>query len=66
MFITNLFVDRPWCVIFTGIAIFAFFTYLAVAFKTYLPSPVTNRDFLDYNDENTKLFDAREAAMGEI
>jgi hypothetical protein len=31
-----------------------------------MPSPVTNRDFLDYNDLNTKLFDAREAALGEI
>lgn len=66
LFITDLFVDRPWCVIFTGLGIITIFIYLAVAFETYMPSPVTNRDFLDYEDINTMLFDAREAAIGEI
>ena len=64
--ITDLFVDRPWCVIFTGLGVIAIFTYLAVVFQTYMPSPVTNRDFLDYDDLNTQLFDAREAALSEI
>ena len=31
-----------------------------------MPSPVTNRDLLDYEDSNTKLFDAREAALAEV
>lgn len=30
LFITDLFVNRPWCVILTGLAIFAFFTFLMV------------------------------------
>ena len=32
----------------------------------YMPSPVTNRDFLVYHDESCEKFDAREAAQGEI
>ena len=35
-------------------------------FKSYWPSPITNRDLLDYADINTQLFDAREAAYAEI
>jgi len=31
-----------------------------------MPSPITNRDLLDYEDINTKMFDAREAATAEI
>jgi hypothetical protein len=30
--------------------------------KTYAPSPITIRDLIDYNDDNTVKFDTREAA----
>ena len=66
IWLTDQFVERPWCVIFVGLAIITLFTYLAVVKETYMPSPVTNRDFLDFEDANTKLFDAREAAISEI
>jgi hypothetical protein len=53
-------------VLFVGLFIIAIFVGVAVYFETYLPSPVTQRDFLDYENINTLLFDAREAAQGEI
>lgn len=31
-----------------------------------MPSPITVRDLLDYSDIRTLMFDAREAAQGEI
>lgn len=37
-----------------------------MAYETYWPSPITVRDLLDYGDARTKMFDAREAAQGEV
>ena len=47
-----------------GFGLFVIFVFLvfAVYFEVYWPSPVTERDFLDYENINTLLFDAREAA----
>ena len=66
MWLTDQFVERPGKVIFCGgVAIF-FFVVLCLSFQTYMPSPITVRDFLDYEDIRTQLYDAREAAYGEI
>ena len=66
MWLTDQFVDKPATVIFLGLVILAIFTFFAVFYETYWPSPVTNRDFLDYSAETTRLFDAREAILAEI
>ena len=66
IWLTDQFVDRPWTVIILGLLVCTVFTFLAVYYETYMPSPVTNRDFLDYQDATTELFDAREAAQAEI
>ncbi len=39
---------------------------ICLYFQAYMPSPITIRDLLDFEDGRTKLFDAREAAEGEI
>ena len=62
IWLTDQFVNRPFTVILLGLLVLAAFTFVAVYYETYWPSPVTNRDFLDYKDEATQLFDAREAA----
>ena len=49
-----------------GLVIIFLFIFVAAYFETYIPSSVTQRDFLDYGDINTLLFDAREAAQGEV
>jgi hypothetical protein len=59
-------VDYPKTIIFSGVFIILLFTFLTVILELYMPSPITNRDLLDYGDINTKLFDAREAATAEI
>jgi hypothetical protein len=61
-----MFVDYPKIIIFIGFILILCFTFLTFWFELYLPSPITNRDLLDYSDINTKLFDAREAAAAEI
>lgn len=64
--LNDRFVDNPFCVIFTGLFIIAIFIFLTVFYGIYWPSPITNRDFLDYGHINTKLYDARESALYEI
>lgn len=66
LWLTDLFVNKPVTVILSGLFVLAIFTFIAVYFETYWPSPVTNRDFLDYSDITTQLFDAREAAQSEV
>ena len=66
MWLTDQFVDSPWTVIFVGLAIVALFTAACALLESYWPSPITNRDLLDYGDINTQMFDAREAAYAEI
>ena len=66
LWLTDQFVDRPCSVLWSGLFIIIIFVGVAAYFETYLPSPVTQRDFLDYENINTLLFDAREAAQGEI
>lgn len=66
IWITELFVDRPFTVIVAGMVVIIGFLYLAFHFETYIPSQITNRDFLDYSHENTLDFDMREAAQYEI
>lgn len=53
-------------VIVVGLGAIFFIIMLVIIFKSYWPSPITNRDLLDYGDINTKMFDTREAAMSEI
>ena len=60
------FVDNPWCVIITGLVIIYMFIGLTLWFTLFWPSPITNRDLLDYGHINTKMYDAREAALYEI
>lgn len=66
IWLTDKFVDYPKTIIFLGLCLILMFAFLTVFFELYLPSPITNRDLLDYEDINTKLFDAREAAVAEI
>ena len=66
IWLTDKFVDYPGTVICTGLAIVLLFSIITVLCESYLPSPITNRDILDYADINTNLFDAREAAYAEI
>ena len=66
LWLTDKFVDHPFQVICFGLFIIMIFTIFALYFQVYMPSPVTERDFLDYEDIITLLFDAREAAQGEV
>jgi hypothetical protein len=66
LWIVDLSVGRPGLVILFGAMIIVSFTVVALYFETYLPSPVTNRDYLVYDDRNTLLLDARIAAEAEI
>lgn len=66
MWLTDKFVERPWTVVFIGQLVIFLFVVLTVSFESYWPSPITNRDLLDYGDESTLLFDAREAVYSEI
>ena len=58
--------DKPCYVVCIGLIIIMIFTVIAVYFDLFIPSAVTQRDFLDYSNINTLLFDAREAAQGEV
>lgn len=49
-----------------GMVIIMAFVAACLGLRSYWPSPVTNRDLLDYGDEATLLFDAREAAYGAL
>ena len=66
LWLTDKFVDRPLSVVCFGLLIIFLFIFVAAYFETYIPSSVTQRDFLDYGNVNTLLFDAREAAQGEV
>ena len=66
MWLTNQFVNRPFCVILFGGSIIFAFSFFCIYFKTYWPSPVTSRDLLDYTHPNTISFDTRSAAEAEI
>ena len=58
--------DKPFAVVAIGLAIVAVFTFFCVITEAYLPSPTTWRDFFDYEDIRTQMFDAREAAFGDL
>ena len=60
--LTDMYVDAPWKVIMFGGAVIGMFSLLCIAMELYWPSPITNRDLLDYGDEKTLMFDMREAA----
>lgn len=64
--LTNQFVNRPFCVIIFGLGIIMAFAFFCVYYKTYWPSPVTSRDLLDYTHPNTVFYDTRQAAQAEI
>ena len=66
LWLTDLFVDRPWTVVCFGGCVILGMVALCVGFKLYWPSLVTVRDLLDYSDIHTQMFDARRAAFGEI
>jgi hypothetical protein len=53
MWLTDLFVNRPWTVVLFGGAIVGLFAVACVALESYLPSPITVRDLLDYDDPRT-------------
>ena len=52
--------------ILAGYVIMVAMSIICFAFDAWVPSPVTIRDLLDYDDIRTKLFDAREAAEGVL
>ena len=60
--LTDMYVDAPWKVIMFGGAVIGLFTLVCVGLELYWPSPITNRDLLDYSDDKTLMFDTREAA----
>ena len=62
MWLTNQYVNRPFCVILLGMSIILIFTFFCLYFRAYWPSPVTSRDLLDYSHSSTIFFDTREAA----
>jgi len=66
LWLTDMFCVYPKTVIFLGLVVIIGFTLLTFFLESYMPSPITNRDLLDYEDINTKMFDAREAATAEI
>lgn len=66
MWITDKFVESPWKVVFAGAAIIIMFFLICGTAQLFWPSPITNRDLLDYGDIRTMMFDAREAAQGNI
>jgi hypothetical protein len=53
-------------VIIFGSGVIGMFTIVCVAFDLYWPSPITNRDLLDYSDIRTLMFDTREASQGVV
>lgn len=66
MWITDMYVDAPWKVVFFGAAVIGMFSLVCAGFELYWPSPITNRDLLDYSDIRTLMFDMREAAQGVV
>jgi len=59
-------VDKPVKIIVGGYSFFFLMVIICISFEAYMPSPITIRDLLDFEDIRTKFFDAREAAEGEI
>lgn len=53
MWLTDMFVERPKTVVLFGWAVVFVFFVACVALESYWPSPITNRDLLDYADEAT-------------
>ena len=49
-----------------GAVVILIFTIVAVWAQTWIPSPITNRDLLDYSDVRTQSFDTRSAAEAYI
>lgn len=66
MWLTDLFVKRPFTVMIFGAIIILGFTAAVIYFETYLPSPVTDLDYFIQNDRSTLLYKARLAAEAEI
>lgn len=66
MWLTDKFVDYPISVIMIGLLVVGLFSLACFLLESYWPSPITNRDLLDYSDINTNMFDMREAAYAEI
>ena len=66
MWLTDQFIDRPFKVAIFGAVIILLFTAIAVWAETYMPSPITVRDLLDYSDTRTLTFDTKRAAEGYI
>lgn len=66
IWLTDKFVDYPITIILLGWGLICLFIVLCFLFSAYMPSPITNRDLLDYDDINTRMFDTREAATAEI
>lgn len=53
IWITDIFVDYPITVILVGLAAIVGFIVATFMLGSYMPSPITNRDLLDYSDINT-------------
>lgn len=64
--LSELYVNRPILVMIIGAFIILILCSVCIIMKTYAPSPITIRDLIDYNDDNTVKFDTREAAQIEI
>ena len=61
-----MFVDHPFKIMLGGYIFFFICVAIVISTEAYMPSPITVRDLLDFEDVRTKYFDAREAAEGEI
>ena len=53
MWITDAFVDNPVKIIVGGYAFFFLMVVICIWFEAYMPSPITIRDLLDFEDIRT-------------
>ena len=60
--IANIFVDHYFKLIFFGILIVGSCVMLVIFTGIYMPTPPSNRDYLDFSDIRTQMLDMREAA----
>jgi hypothetical protein len=64
--LSNLFVRRPWTIALSGSAIISCYFVVFAFYLSFVAVPYGNRDYFDYSDEDTKLFDVREALVMQV
>ena len=64
--LTNLFVNRPCCVILFGFAIMFAITVVAGYFGWLLPNDPNERDYFVWDDKYVKEFDKSQLARREL